>query len=468
MTYQFSLREEPFASTSQLAYEKTAAEWEGETHPNSRDYIRWVQQSLNRIMRLRLAEDGVMGPQTRSAIRSFQERQGLYANGNVDSQTEATIKAALTSLSTSPTQVPSVPTGPATTPSSLPIPLFQPKPADPLITDPKMQLALRNAIAELEKYHGFAPGTFPVRFSIADVTDPSGSFPSAGYLENVTDYTASEAKVAVMYSAYALRDMVRRFAVSNGANAGTLFALLSRRMDPLIIKASRNVARAPIGDIYRVPTYREVFEVMPVSSGYGVDVAFTPGFSSALEAMIVPSDNAAAAACIHGVGYGYLNGALSAGGFFDPVTNQGLWVAGDFLGRWPYIRINSRNDSWVAQAGTSRDMAKLVSLIMTDRLLDPTSCREMRQRLANAATGPDTPWVARTRIFNYGTITHNKLGLGPLKSGKNVWSEVSVYRSPVTTGRRYVVAWQNLVGPQPIGFEGVAKIIRATISGYER
>jgi len=356
-------------------------------------------------------------------------------------------------------------------PSPLPVLLFPPKPADPLKVDPKMEQALKNAIDSLEKDRKLKPGTFPVRFTLVDVTNASGSFPSAGYLETETDYIASEAKVAVMYSAYALRDMVRRLAASSVANMVNLPAQLVKQMNPSIIKASKNIARSLLMDVHRVPSYQNVFAVKPAEvGGLRVDVDFTPGFNKALEGMIVPSNNADAATCVHGVGYGYLNGALAAGGFFDPSTDQGLWVAGDFLGgkKWPYVRIVSRNDSFVAQAGTTRDMAKLVSLIVTDRLLDPASCAEMGGRLVRAAKGIDTPWVERTRIFKPGTITHNKLGLGPLKSGMNVRSEVSVYQSPVAKGRRYVVAWQNLVGLKLIGFADIATIIKATITEFER
>lgn len=57
----------------------------------NRDYIRWIQQSLNKILGLRLAADGVMGPKTRSAIRSFQQKQGLTADGAVGPRTEAAL-----------------------------------------------------------------------------------------------------------------------------------------------------------------------------------------------------------------------------------------------------------------------------------------------------------------------------------------------------------------------------------------
>jgi peptidoglycan hydrolase-like protein with peptidoglycan-binding domain len=69
-------------------------EWETEVDRKSRDYIKWVQQSLNQIMGLRLAVDGNLGPRTRSAIRSFQEKNGLSPDGVVGERTEAALKAA--------------------------------------------------------------------------------------------------------------------------------------------------------------------------------------------------------------------------------------------------------------------------------------------------------------------------------------------------------------------------------------
>ena len=55
-------------------------------------YVRWLQQALNQILGLRLTVDGVNGPQTRSAIRSFQQRQGLTVDGIVGPATAAALK----------------------------------------------------------------------------------------------------------------------------------------------------------------------------------------------------------------------------------------------------------------------------------------------------------------------------------------------------------------------------------------
>jgi peptidoglycan hydrolase-like protein with peptidoglycan-binding domain len=69
-------------------------EWQGEVSRSSSDYIKWVQRSLNQIMGLQLAVDGISGTQTRSAIRSFQQQRGLAVDGVVGPQTEQALIAA--------------------------------------------------------------------------------------------------------------------------------------------------------------------------------------------------------------------------------------------------------------------------------------------------------------------------------------------------------------------------------------
>jgi peptidoglycan hydrolase-like protein with peptidoglycan-binding domain len=66
----------------------------GEMDRRSPAYVRWVQQSLNRLGGAGLAVDGALGPRTRDAVRAFQGRRGLAADGVVGPRTEAALIAA--------------------------------------------------------------------------------------------------------------------------------------------------------------------------------------------------------------------------------------------------------------------------------------------------------------------------------------------------------------------------------------
>ena len=69
-------------------------EWRGEINRHGGDYARWVQRALNQVLGLQLIEDGVIGTQSRSAIRSFQRKAGLSTDGIVGPRTEAALIAA--------------------------------------------------------------------------------------------------------------------------------------------------------------------------------------------------------------------------------------------------------------------------------------------------------------------------------------------------------------------------------------
>ena len=66
------------------------AEWEAVS--KGPEYIRWLQDSLNRILGIGLAVDGIFGPRTRAAVRSFQQRSGLTPDGIPGPKTDSAIK----------------------------------------------------------------------------------------------------------------------------------------------------------------------------------------------------------------------------------------------------------------------------------------------------------------------------------------------------------------------------------------
>jgi peptidoglycan hydrolase-like protein with peptidoglycan-binding domain len=69
--------------------------WQSEFTASAAERARWIQSSLNQILGVKLVIDGIVGPKTRSAIRSFQQREGLVVDGIVGPITEAALRQRL-------------------------------------------------------------------------------------------------------------------------------------------------------------------------------------------------------------------------------------------------------------------------------------------------------------------------------------------------------------------------------------
>lgn len=65
-----------------------------EAAPPGSEYASWAQSALNDVLGMRLPIHGVMDAATRSAIRSFQQREGLPADGVLGPETERALSAA--------------------------------------------------------------------------------------------------------------------------------------------------------------------------------------------------------------------------------------------------------------------------------------------------------------------------------------------------------------------------------------
>jgi hypothetical protein len=263
--------------------------------------------------------------------------------------------------------------------------------------------------------------------------------------------------------------MVRRFhaTLSTPADPTALFAALRAAVDPEIDAGSPALLRA-VERTHRVPHYEQVFDALILKASVGAD--FSASFREALELMIVASDNPAAGRVIRGLGYGTINGLLAQLGLFAPETQAGIWLAGDFVSQYPYVRIASVNDAGVAQAGTALAMAEMMALIANRACLDPAACDAMRDLLARTAKGKDRPFVSGEDIdlalrIPVGAITQAKRGYGPLKAGGNVRSEIFRIEGLKAPGKAYAVAYQNL--PDGMDVADVCFMIRRALEIYE-
>jgi hypothetical protein len=75
-------------------YGLVSAPYPGEPEPSGSERVRWIQDCLNQALGLQLPVTGVMGAETRSAVRSFQKQQGLRVSGIVSPKTEQALSSA--------------------------------------------------------------------------------------------------------------------------------------------------------------------------------------------------------------------------------------------------------------------------------------------------------------------------------------------------------------------------------------
>ncbi|MGW2089481.1 hypothetical protein [Streptomyces sp. NPDC001880] len=299
--------------------------------------------------------------------------------------------------------------------------------------------------------------------SVAAVRNPTSTSPSfayAGFRDREMHFSGSLLKVAAMLAAFELRQSASDFAVTEGdCSANVVFNDLKSAFNADIQTAAPRFLSEPgITEQMRVPKYPRIFDSPQGLASGGCLMSFSPDFAAHVRGMIVPSNNDEAAATIKALGYSWINGLLANAGLFDQTANRGIWLAGTFKpgppDPFPAVRVPSMNDGDSAQATTTIDMARFLALLIEGATLDSRSvdgiASEMRDLLADAQSVGDRSFMttgARPGLNGLGagfTITHSKIGLGPLNAGGVVASEATIL-SHNDTGQQFLVVWQNLL-----------------------
>ena len=352
-------------------------------------------------------------------------------------------------------------------PSPLPqIPLFPAAPTINLVSNAKLQGALDAAV----KAVAIAGKPPPFGLTIVDLNSASVSsndFASAGFNPNIEHYAASMLKAACLYAAHALRDLVQRFARARAPkDPHKLFQMLQAELDPKIAVCCPLVTgRAPK---VLLPRWVDVFTAS--GSGAAMSISFTPGYTTSLHEMIVPSNNGEAGRCIRGVGYAYLNGLMLKHGFFDDSSSSktGLWLAGDYSGS-DVVTIPCSNDKDTKQGATSNAMARLGTVILLGSVLPGASHGEMAALLKESSHGTDSSYFTRRSIANHlngSQVTHGKIGLGLLKSGQKVYSDLNAIADPRGGGGRFITCFTN-IDYHPYAIDHVLWVFLETVRVYQ-
>jgi hypothetical protein len=344
--------------------------------------------------------------------------------------------------------------------------------------DAALDVALAAAIVETQVSFpalGVPPRTAITIVAIDESTSGPPSFRHAGFRALEEHFSASLLKVAAMFAAFELRQSANNFALTAGdCSPNVLFADMSASFDGTIASAVPLISNDPaITPSMKAPKYRSIFDSQGLASG-GCLISFTQSFSANIRGMIVNSSNPAAGACIQQLGYSWINGVLANGGLFNPTTEQGIWLAGTFIGALPVVRIPSLNDGPSAQAMTCFDMANLYALLFEKTTIDSRSpdsiCDEMLALLADATVGADPSWLTAgvrpgvTGLSSDFSVTHTKIGLGPLNAGGDVASEATIVQHN-PTGKKFIVVWQNALNLITM-LNGVSFLVEKTIKHF--
>jgi hypothetical protein len=296
----------------------------------------------------------------------------------------------------------------------------------------------------------------------------------AGHRQNEAHYSASLVKLLAMYAAHTLRFFARTLiAEQTPATPSDFFTALAAEFDTAITDATPAKIKAQHGaDATKiVPAYTTVLEPRLDAAGRPVDADFAPGYLTQLKGMLIHQENPPAAECIHGVAFGFMNAKAGDDGFFHQESDQGVWLAGDYLGQWTPVRIASLNDGPAAQVATAVDLAKLVTR-MLDGSLESGRPDDLLQMLTPGARS----WFHEKLLWPNGDFaaTHSKVGIGPLKPDSTGVVEQVVSEALVVhhAGRAadFLVVWQNLKVPgRPTRdeLEPVSRMVEATIGGFQ-
>lgn len=292
-----------------------------------------------------------------------------------------------------------------------------------------------------------------VAFAIAKLGTGENPVKYAGVKENDMFFSASLLKVTLLYASFELVSRVNKLAPSfPGGRPRDFFAKVQKAFGTSIASA---VPWIPHGEWRKVKFEAALTATQDASGAWTVKLSRQ--HRADLEAIFARQlQDATARACMHRLGYSYVNGALAAAGFLDLKSKKGIWYANDLGGGWKqfYVPVATSGKSSVAMTGLV--LANLLTAMHRGTLIDQTSSREMMGIMSKGGS-----WLQQAA--NVGTLsftsTGAKVGHHPSSDAKvsSVKSE-GVFLNH--NGVPFVAVWQNYPDASPDVVSDVINVYR--------
>jgi hypothetical protein len=311
---------------------------------------RWLQASLNKISGGGLPIDGKTGPATRTALRSFQQRQGLMPSGILDRSTQSALVTAgafvppciIGSPGVTPTlptprglkllthwHLPKALTGAAVAQAKFAVmtpgtmnPGFVDSQTGTALHNPALQRRLDDLLARIKREQRFKNYNVRVKAALVDLTGSKRFAPEfAGSRETESfPRNGSLPKIALLYALHQLRLDLEAFAQRRRAKTGTE-----------LIRAARGLWAIEGLDVSAQPAIEELFDFQTTGQNH-VQVTVKPATRGLLCCVFKAREhcgNDAATALLHELGFPYISSVLWQSGLFSPMTG-GLWLVVDY------------------------------------------------------------------------------------------------------------------------------------------
>ena len=276
-----------------------------------------------------------------------------------------------------------------------------------------------------------------VAFTIAKLGTGEDPVKYAGVKMNDMFFSASLLKLTLLYASFELVSRVNNLAPSflPGGSPTAFLANVQHVFGPSIASA---VPSIPDGEWRKV---KFDATLVPTRGGSGVyKVKLSSQHLSDLNAIVANQlQDWAARNCMRRLGYSYVNGALAAGGFFDPKSKKGIWYANDLGGGWKQFHVPVATNGKSSTAMTTLAMARLLTAMHRGTLVDQASSQEMMGIMSRGGS-----WLSLSASANSLSFTSMgaKVGHHPSADAKvsSVKSEGAFLNH---NGVPFVVVWQN-------------------------
>jgi peptidoglycan hydrolase-like protein with peptidoglycan-binding domain len=457
------------------------------------EYIRWVQSALNSVLGLRLPVRGTMDAATRSAVQRFQEQHSLPVDGIAGPETkEALVRArggkpvssqgavdsAVDTQNVNKSGEPSAMEPSPSTTAKQPEPMTSASEFDfewdtfderfedaegeqnlsvigpfanqaygpQMILDADRTKDLTDAIRAVKRTLSLKDQQRleKVAFAIAKLGTGENPVKYAGVKENGMFFSASLLKVTLLYASFELRFRLNKLAPN-----------IVWDWKPFFASVASATPSIPDG-AWKKMKIDEILRITATSDSGVLRFDLTKQHRADLNAIFAnQNQDWAAQACMHRLGYSYVNGALAAAGF-DPKTKEGIWYANDLGGGWPQFLVPVATNGKSSVAMTALGMAELLTAMHRGTLIDQTSSQEMMGIMSKGASWVSKAANARSLSF---TTTGAKVGHHSSRDAKvsSVKSEGAFLdRNRVP----FVAVWQNYPDASPDASRDVINIYR--------